>query len=172
MLFFEYIPYPMLDWLLEDPASKAGMVERQLSHIVAFLRSRELLHMDGHVGNMRTDGERIYLTDFGLATSPRFDLSAAVRDFVQRNVTHDAGYAAMRLVNWLVMTVCGVAVPANGIPTARNEYVRRCAAGHLPGDVPPAVAAILARYAPAAAIMNSFYWRLFDGEVHAEYPGL
>lgn len=172
VLFFEYIPYPLLDWLLEDPASKADTVERQLSHIVAFLRGRELLHMDGHVGNMRTDGKRIYLTDFGLATSPRFDLSAAERDFVQRNVTHDAGYAAMRLVNWLVMTVCGVAAPADGIPTARNEYVRRCADGHIPEDVPPAVAAILTRHAPAAAIMNSFYWRLFDGEVHAEYPGL
>ena len=42
-----------------------------------------------------TDGERIYLADFGLATSPRFDLSATERDFAERNITHDAGYAAM-----------------------------------------------------------------------------
>lgn len=172
VLCCEYIPHPILDWLNEDPASKAETVEVQLSRIVAFLRRRELLHMDGHFGNMRTDGERIYLTDFGLATSPRFDLSAAERDFVRRNATHDVAYAAMRLVNWLVVTVCGVAIPVDGIPTARNEYVRRCAAGHIPESVPPAVAAILARHAPAAAMMNSFYWRLFDGEVHAEFPGL
>jgi hypothetical protein len=127
--------------------------------------------MDGHFGNMRTDGERIHLTDFGLVTSPRFDLSAAEQDFVQRNATHDAGYAAMRLVNWLVIAVCGVALPASGGPVARNEYVRRCAAGDIPADVPPAVAAILTRHAPAAATMNSFYWRLFGGDVHAEYPG-
>jgi hypothetical protein len=38
--------------------------------------------------------------------------------------------------------------------------------------VPPAVAAILARHAPAAAKMNSFYWRLFGGDTAAEYPGL
>lgn len=171
VLFCEYIPHPLPDWLGEDPVGKAGVVERQLARIVASLRRRELLHMDGHFGNMRSDGERIYLTDFGLATSPRFDLSAAERDFVQRNATHDAGYAAMRLVNWLVTEVCGVSVPVGEPPVARNEYVLRCAGGDIPDDVPPTVAAILARHAPAAARMNGFYWRLFGGDVAAEYPG-
>lgn len=170
VLFCEYVPHPALDWLSEDPVGKAAFVERQFAHIVEFLRGKQLLHMDGHFGNLRTDGERIYLTDFGLVTSPRFDLSAAERDFVQRHVAHDEGYAAMRLVNWLVMHACGVPVPADGVPRARNEYVIRCAAGHIPHDVPPVVAAILARHAPAAATMNAFYWRLFDGEVHAEFP--
>ncbi|MCC8249346.1 serine/threonine protein phosphatase [Saccharothrix luteola] len=170
VLFCEYVPHPVQPWLAEDPAGKAEAVERQFSEIVAFLRARELLHMDGHLGNMRTDGERIHLTDFGLVTSPRFELAAAEREFVRRNATHDAGYAAMRLVNWLVTDVCGVTVPPGGVPTARNEYVRRCAAGDIPGDVPPAVARILARHAPAAARLNAFYWRLFDGEFHVEYP--
>jgi hypothetical protein len=172
VLFCEHIPCPLLRWLRKDPAGKAGTVEQQLSHIVHFLRGRALLHMDGHFGNMVTDGEWIYLTDFGLATSPRFELSAAERDFAQRNVTHDTGYAAMQLVNWLVTAVCGVAVPASGGPVARNQYVTRCADGHVPDDVPPAVAAILTRHAPAAARMNSFYWSLFGGDVQAEYPGL
>lgn len=139
--------------------------------IVTFLRSRELLHMDGHFGNMRADGDRIYLSDFGLATSPRFDLSDAERDFVAHHVDHDADYAAMRLVNWLVTTVCGVPVPASGGPVDRNTYVRRCASGDIPPGVPAAVAGILARHAPAAARMNDFVWRLFDGDIHAEYPG-
>jgi hypothetical protein len=39
--------------------------------------------MDGHFGNMRTDMQRIYLSDFGLATSPQFDLSAAERAFTR-----------------------------------------------------------------------------------------
>jgi hypothetical protein len=170
VLFCEYLPFPLDGWLRESPAGKAETVERQLARIVTFLRSRELLHMDGHFANMRTDGTRIYLTDFGLATSPRFDLSAAEREFARRHATHDAGYAAMRLVNWLVTAVCGVAVPAGGVPAARNEYVRRCAAGHVPDSVPPAVAAILTRHAPAAAKMNGFYWKLFGGDVHADYP--
>jgi hypothetical protein len=167
----EYVPRPLPEWLGEHPADKAEAVERQLSRIVAFLRDRELLHLDGHVGNMRTDGERIHLTDFGLATSPTFDLSDAERDFVRRNAGHDADYAAMRLVNWLVTDVCGVGVPPDGIPVARNEYVLRCATDGVPDHVPPAVAAVLTRHAPAATRMNALYWRLFGGDLTAEYPG-
>jgi hypothetical protein len=170
VLFFEHVPRPVEGWLAEAPAAKAEPVERQFSEVVAFLRDRGLLHMDAHLGNLRTDGERIYLTDFGLVTSPRFDLTPAERDFARRNASHDAGYAAMRLVNWLVTDVCGVGVPPGGVPTARNEYVRRCATGDIPDDVPPAVAGVLARHAPAAARLNGFYWRLFGGDVHAEYP--
>jgi hypothetical protein len=76
----------------------------------------------------------------------------------------------MLLVNWLVAAVCGVPVPATGGPVARNEYVHRCATGHIPDDVPPTVAAILARHAPAAATMNSFCWNLFDGDLNTDYP--
>ncbi|MFD6160669.1 serine/threonine protein phosphatase [Nocardia sp. NPDC060256] len=170
VLFCEYIPYSMPDLLREDPVGKASAVERQFSEIVTFLRDRELLHMDGHFDNMRTDGARIYLSDFGLVTSPQFDLSAAERDFAEQHSTHDADYAAMRLVNWLVTDVCGVPIPPGGGPVARNEYVFQCAAGQIPDDVPPTVAAILTRHAPAAAKMNSFYWELFAGDIHAEYP--
>jgi len=170
VLFLEHVPYPLPD-RLTDPVGQAGTLERQLFEIVAFLRGRELLHMDGHFGNLRADDDRIYLVDFGLATSPRFDLSNAERDFVAQHVGHDADYAAMRLVNWLVTTVCGVPVPASDGPADRNIYVRRCARGDIPEDVPAAVAEILARHAPAAARMNDFCWRLFDGDLHAEYPG-
>lgn len=170
VLFLEYVPDPLLD-RLTDPVGQAETLERQLFEIVAFLRSRELLHMDGHFGNIRADDERIYLVDFGLATSPRFDLSNAERDFVAKHVGHDADYAAMRLVNWLVTTVCGVPVPASGGPVDRNLFVRRCASGDIPQDVPAAVADILARHAAAAARMNDFCCRLFDGDIHAEYPG-
>ena len=170
VLFCEYVAHPISDWLQDNPAAKAAEVERQFSEIVAFLRDRQLLHMDGHFGNMRTDMERIYLTDFGLATSPHFDLSTTEHDFVRRHATHDADYAAMLLVNWLVTEVCGVPRPKHGGPVARNQYVRRCATGHVPGDVAPEVAAILTRHAPAAARMNDFYWRLFDGDFDAPYP--
>ena len=170
VLFVEHLPLPLRRWLSEDPAAKASQVEQQLFEIVADLASCRLLHMDAHVENLRTDGERIYLTDFGLATSPRFDLTTDERAFVDRNATHDADYAAMRLVNWLVTDICLMPSSVAAPYAARNQYVIRCAGGDIPPDVPPVVAGILARHAPAAARMNSFYWRLFDGEVHAQYP--
>ncbi|MBB2923240.1 serine/threonine protein kinase [Cellulomonas cellasea] len=168
VLFLEHLPDPLVDRLREDPVGGAETFERQLAEIVAFLRSRELLHLDGHLGNLRADGDRVHLVDFGLATSPRFDLSEAERDFVARNVDHDADYAAMRLVNWLVTAVCGVPVPASGGPVARNAYVRRCASGDVPPDVPATVAGVLRRHAAAAARMNDFCWRLVDGDIHLQ----
>lgn len=168
VLFLEYLPDRLPEWLA-DPAAHAETLERQLFEQVAFLGSRELLHLDGHFGNLRADRDQVYLVDLGLATSPRFDLSAAERGFVARNVDHDADYAAMRLVNWLVTAVCGVPVPAYGGPAERNAYVRRCAQGHIPEHVPPAVADILARHARAAAAMNDFCWRLVDGDFHTQY---
>lgn len=169
VLFSEYLPDPLVD-RLGDPVAGAETLERQLFEIVAALQRRRLLHMDGHLANMRADDDRIYLVDFGLATSPDFALSRAEHEFVDRHAGHDADYAAMRLVNWLVTTVCGVPMPAVGGPVARNAYVRRCAAGDISRDLPAPVADILARYAPAAARMNEFHWRLVDGDVHARYP--
>jgi hypothetical protein len=63
-------------------------------------------------------------------------------------------------------------VPDNGGPVARNEYVVRCAAGQVPAGVPPTIAAILTRHAPAAARLNGFYWKLFGGDFRAEYPAV
>lgn len=169
LLFSEYIPHAAANMLRDNPVDKAATIEHQLAEIVTFLRDHQLLHMDAHWGNIRTDGERLYLTDFGLATSPHFDLSPDERDFVERHTTHDAAYVAMRLVNWLVTDVCGIPMPATGGPVARNEYVIHCAAGHIPSDVPPVVAEILSRHAPAAATMNAFLWKLFDGELQTGY---
>jgi hypothetical protein len=133
VLFLEHVPSPLLD-TLTDPVGQAEVLERQLFEIVGFLRRRELLHLDGHFGNLRADDERVYLVDFGLGVSPRFELSNAERDFVAAHVGHDADYAAMRLVNWLVTTVCGVS--ASDGPAERNAYVRRCASGEIPRELP------------------------------------
>jgi hypothetical protein len=167
VLFLEHLPGELARWL-DDPVGRAPAVERQLFEIVAFLGRRQVLHLDGHFGNVRAGAARLYLVDFGLATSPRFDLSPAERDFAARNAGHDADYASMRLVNWLVTAV---AVPPGRGLRARNEFVRRCAHGAIPPDVPAPVAEIIARHAPAAARMNDFCWRLYDGDLHAEYPG-
>ncbi len=168
VLFHEYVPHPLLDWLT-DPVGQAETFERQLLDITAFLRSHELLHMDGHFGNMRASGDRIYLVDFGLATSPRFDLSATEREFVAHHVGHDADYAMMWLVNWLVSAVCRVPAPAGGSYVERDRYIRRCADGDIPLDVPAPAAGILARHACTAARMNDFCLRLYGGDIHAVY---
>lgn len=169
VLFTEHVPHALVD-RLDGPLGEPATLERHLVGIVDALRRCDLLHLDAHFGNLRADDERVYLVDFGLATSSAFDLSDDERAFVAGNRDHDADYASMRLVNWLVTTVCGVPLPDSGGPVERNAYVRRCADGDVPADVPREVADILARHAPAAARMNDFCWRLVDGELLTRYP--
>ena len=76
----------------------------------------------------------------------------------------------MQLVNWLVTNICGVAVPREGGPVRRNAYIRACAAGADPVGAPPAVAAVIRRYAPVAAVMNDFYLELFGVDRTTPYP--
>lgn len=136
VLFQEFIPYHLDDWLAaqlaagQDAAVAAcAMVESCLPADAAFMNGHGLMHFDAHFGDILTDGRRLYIADFGLATSPRFDLSAQEIGFLDRNGTHDMGYALMRPVNWLVTNVCGVATPREGGPVQRNECIRACAAG-------------------------------------------
>jgi hypothetical protein len=177
VLFLEYLPQTLEAWLtaqlaLGDDAvdSACAMVARQLSTAIGHMNGGGLLHFDAHFDNVLTDGRQLYLADLGLAASPRFALDAAEVAFVAHNATHDTAYAAMRLVNWLVTHVCGMGVPADGIPVERNAYVRECAAGAAPITAPPTVAAVIRRHAPVAAVMNDFYWELFGGRPDTPYP--
>ncbi len=83
-----------------------------------------------------------------MSAARRFRHERMSASLAANHVGHDADYAAMQLVNWLVTTVCAVPVPVSGGPVARNLYVRRCAGGDIPRGIPASVAGILARHAP------------------------
>lgn len=177
VLFLEYIPQVLPAWLggrlacgPEAVSSALAMVERGLRKGLPFMNANGLLHFDAHLGNILTDGQCLYFADLGLATSPRFELSAAESDFARLHRSHDVCYALTQLVNWLVSNVCGVSVPAGDGPVERNEYIRRCAAGAEATDAPAAVAEVIRRYAPAAVVINDFYWELFGKSRATPYP--
>jgi hypothetical protein len=100
VLFCEHIPLPL-----------ESADESQLLDGVAFMNSHELMHFDTHVGNLRTDGERIYFTDFGLATSTRFDLSPAERDFYETHRTYDRAFVISYFRRWLIREKHGIDWP-------------------------------------------------------------
>jgi hypothetical protein len=177
VLFQEFIPQTLERWLAtrlsagsDSLTSAITMVESCLLTDLAFMADEDLAHFDAHFGNVLTDGSRLYFADLGLATSSRFDLSVEESAFLRENRTHDLAYALMRLVNWLVTNVCGVATPPHGGPTERNERVRALAAGEKPIGIPAAAAATIGRYAPVAAVMNDFYWDLFGVDRATPYP--
>ncbi|MEV6522241.1 serine/threonine protein phosphatase [Longispora sp. NPDC051575] len=174
VLFLEYVPWNLGEWLraqLDAGGDAVGaacaLLERDLLPGTAAMGAHGVAHFDAHFRNVLTDGHRLYFADLGLATSLRFDLSPAEREFVAHNATHDDGYARMLLVNWLVTHVCGLDLADTA---DRNAHVRRYAEGVAPAGAPEGVAATVVRYAPVAAAMNAFYWDLFGTSRATPYP--
>lgn len=169
VVFVEYVPQNLAAWLAKQLAGDAGTVDaacgmlaRHLRADVAFMNSNGLLHFDAHFGNILTDGHRLYFADFGLATSSRFELSGVESAFFHRHRSYDQSLTMTALVNRLVKELAGA--------SDRDEYLRRCAQGREPRDLPPAAAAIVRRYAPLALVANRFYGRLQRESRTVDYP--
>lgn len=167
MLFLEYIPQTLHDWLgvqmeADDEAAEraCAMVESELRSGIAFMNARGLLHFDAHFENILTDGRRLFFADYGLAISSRFELTAEEADFFDRHRTYDQCYAVTHLVNWLAFAL------HSHEPEQRMAFVRTCAREVPPGGMPAGVAAVLVRYAPVASVMGDFY-RRFQQESRA-----
>jgi hypothetical protein len=171
-LFLEYLPQTLPEWLARQVAAGAemaetaiAMVEERLRTGVAFMNAAGLFHFDAHLGNILTDGQRLYFADLGLATSPGFELSAAESIFLAANVSHDACHTITRLVDWLVTEVAGAPYRVE-----RDAFIARSAAGDGPVGLLPGAAAVIRRYAPVALVVNEFYRRLHLEDRATPYP--
>jgi hypothetical protein len=90
VMFIEYIPHVLEMWLLKNPHT----LERSLNEIrmtIDFLRMKGIIHLDAHFRNILTDGDRIYLTDFGLVLDRNFELTKEEEAFFDRNIFYDYG---------------------------------------------------------------------------------
>ena len=89
-LFLEYIPYKFSKWI-EKNISRSDSVIREISDVITFLRKNGVIHFDAHFNNILTDGNKPYLTDFGLAVDRRFNLSEIERKFYRKHRYYDYG---------------------------------------------------------------------------------
>jgi len=90
VLFLEHIPQVLEQWLNDHPEQTPIMLSF-LKESVDFLRGKGVIHFDAHFHNVVTDGERPYLTDFGLVLDKAFDLSEEESRFFETNVCYDYG---------------------------------------------------------------------------------
>ncbi|MGV9917788.1 protein kinase family protein [Streptomyces cellulosae] len=171
LLFLEYIPQNLHDWLGErihaggEAAERAcTMVDDELSAGIAFMNANGVLHFDAHFENILTDGRRLFFTDFGLAFSSRFELGRDEAEFFEQHCLYDRCYAVTHLVNWLIVALLG-----HG-PDQRAAFVRTCAEGVRPVRMPAVIADVVARYAPVAEVMGDFYRRFRTESRTAAFP--
>jgi Protein kinase domain len=90
VLFLEYIPHVLETWLQENPNQLEKMLNG-LWRAIAFLRTKGIIHFDAHFRNILTDGEQVYLTDFGLALDKGFALTEEEEMFFEPNSLYDYG---------------------------------------------------------------------------------
>lgn len=109
VLLMECFAAPVSTWLRAaltqggPPAERAvALVDEGMDGLLGFLGRQGFVHFDTHLDNLLTDGEALYLSDFGLASSPQFALSDAERAFAAAHADYDAARFASSLVQALV----------------------------------------------------------------------
>jgi hypothetical protein len=177
VIFMEHLPWTLAAWLARQSAAGPATFEAACRRVdaalctdVPHMNALGLLHGDAHLDNIVTDGEAIYLADFGLATSARFALGPDERDYLQHHASLDRAYVLAKWVNALIKLGC----PALESIPARLALVHTLAQGRPAPAVleglPKVVTEILHRHAPVADAINTFYGQLHGSSRSAPYP--
>ncbi|MEL7520602.1 MAG: hypothetical protein AAGJ80_03085, partial [Cyanobacteria bacterium J06553_1] len=90
VLFLEYVPFVLGEWL-KDNLDKLQQPLAELRATLDFLRAKGIIHFDVHFHNVLTDGNQIYLTDFGLALDSSFSLTHTEQTFFEQHKFYDYG---------------------------------------------------------------------------------
>lgn len=91
VLFLEHLPYTLENWLFSN-IDQLGTLIAEMRDTLTFLRKQGMVHFDVHIDNIIvTDGNKPYLTDFGLVLDRQFDLSEAEKDFLAQHTYYDYG---------------------------------------------------------------------------------
>lgn len=90
VIFLEYIPYVFDEWFT-DNTEKVYDLSEKMFRIFDFLQVKGIIHFDTHFNNILTDGEELYLTDFGLALDKAFCHSEEENLFFNDHVLFDYG---------------------------------------------------------------------------------
>ncbi len=158
----------MHDWL-SDQIAKGGdsaetavvFVDEQIKATNQHVNSRGLMHFDAHFENILTDGKQLYLSDFGLALSSKFDLTPAETEFLKQHQSYDQTCAAVNLLHCIITSLFG----KEHWEIRLREYL----AGEL-SKAPPAINTIINRYAPIALLMDEFFQKLQKESKSTPYP--
>jgi hypothetical protein len=103
-LFLEYVPQNLHEWLQcqiakggDNSETAVAFVDEHLKATNKHMNTHGLIHFDAHFENIHTDGERLYLSDFGLALSSKFDLTPAETEFLKQHQSYDRACAVLTL---------------------------------------------------------------------------
>jgi hypothetical protein len=178
VLFLEHLPHVLQPWLLENPG-KVRQVLDDLFATITVLRQNEIIHFDAHFHNILTDGERTYLTDFGLVLDRSFALTKEEEAFFDARTHYDYGEVLSCLDAYVARAY--EALPEQDKHRMRKRYgIREDLQGHERTRVlldnierihaegvmnlDESYVACLFRYRPIITLMQAFFSELAGNE--------
>jgi hypothetical protein len=176
LLFLEHVPHTAAQWLVRRTHRFPWLVAEARSAI-ELLRRERMLHLDVHARNLLTDGERVYLGDFGLALSLDFELGEEERRFFALHQRFDEGELFYSLGAHLLTCfqhssgAQQAAMAARyGLPQRDRIRMVRGLLDHLDEiaarremNLDAGYVALTLRYRPVIALMSEFFGRMIAG---------
>ena len=153
VIFLEHIPDMLHTWLedkLTAPRFDAALESTflgfhdQLRAAAGFMNGQGMLHFDLHARNVLTDGDQVYVTDFGLVLCSDFELSSSERAFFEVHRHYDRAYLDWVVAEWLA---------------PRSEALT------------PALTKLVEKATPGAKIFGDFFEALSQTSRRTPYPG-
>lgn len=167
-LFLEYVPQNLSTWLankIEQKGQEADaaihFVETHLKEINQFLMKQNFVHFDAHFENILTDGQQMYLSDFGLSLSDTFDLSAEEKSFMQVHQHYDFACAAVNICHSIATSQFGQKDWAKYLEEIITDPK---------SELSTLQKATLKKYAPLAVTMDDFFIRMQKSSKLTPYP--
>ncbi len=168
VLFTEYFPQNLLAWMgaqfekgVEASAAAIAFVDKQLNLTNAFMSAQGFAHFDTHFENIMTDGKQLYFSDFGLALSAEFKLTAGETQFLKAHQSYDHCRSAVACLHSISTSFLG--------KENWKENLRQYLKTEQP-LLPPAVAECIRKYAPPTVVFLEFSQRLRDVSKQTPYP--
>ncbi len=168
-LFLEYFPLTLGQWFpdqmrrADDPASFAVDIEGRLRALLSFLHARGVIHLDAHFENILTDGNELYLTDYGLSVSRDFELNPDEQAFFAAHQNFDL----ITAINGLVHAVITSYDPRSDWRQGLRELT--AGANRELDAAPASIRSFLLERAPLALAVGDFYKGLLADPTSA-YP--
>ncbi|STX51768.1 Uncharacterised protein [Legionella busanensis] len=171
LLFLEHIPFTLHDWLLsiKKESLLSGTlfqeIDNALTSIFSFINKQGMQHFDAHFKNILTDGQQVYLSDFGLAISDQFKLSESEKTYFKQHQTYDQTYKAFFLIYWLIEYLLKPELNSNkDFSILLQEFTQKNTT-----DLPTYLK-MFEHYLPIALRMDKFYQKLKANLGSTPYP--
>lgn len=167
-VFLEYVPQNLEEWLCdeikqnEDRAERAiSFVEENLKVTNHYMNTHGLVHFDAHFRNILTDGATLFVSDFGLALSEKFDLTLGESEFLKQHRNYDEACAAVNLLHCVITSMFG---------KDKWEQKLRELIESNPNQLTPILARLIKHYGWTALAMNDFFQKLQKESKSTPYP--